>query len=185
GGVSPAGVAAAKSGRRAGAGGGGGGAPPAPAGGGRPPRLFGAAGPFFDVTATNVHLTDRRAYERNVAAVRALLGDERFEALAAEGAALSLEQAIAEALTPEAVEDAAYATNGPVRPRLTRREQEVAVLIARGLTNRQIGAALTISEGTVGTHVEHMLEKLGVQSRAQVAVWAVESGLLRAAPLSP
>ena len=61
--------------------------------------------------------------------------------------------------------------------RLSRRETDVAGLIARGFTNRKIAEALFISERTVDTHVEHILAKLGVSSRAQVAVWAVEHGL--------
>jgi non-specific serine/threonine protein kinase len=54
----------------------------------------------------------------------------------------------------------------------------VAVLLARGLTNRQIAQELVISESTVGIHVEHILAKLDFHSRAQVAAWAVERGLL-------
>jgi DNA-binding CsgD family transcriptional regulator/tetratricopeptide (TPR) repeat protein len=54
---------------------------------------------------------------------------------------------------------------------LSEREMEVARLIARDLTNRAIAAELTLSEGTVHVHVEHILRKLGLQSRAQVAHW--------------
>jgi DNA-binding NarL/FixJ family response regulator len=53
------------------------------------------------------------------------------------------------------------------------REREVAALLARGFTNRQIAAELTIQEGTAGVHVEHIFGKLGFHSRAQVAAWAV------------
>ncbi len=63
---------------------------------------------------------------------------------------------------------------------LTAREREVAVLLARGLTNRQIAQALVIAEGTAGVHVDHILNKLGFRSRAQVAAWAAEHGLLAA-----
>jgi DNA-binding NarL/FixJ family response regulator len=52
---------------------------------------------------------------------------------------------------------------------LTRREQEVAELVARGITNKQIGAALFLSERTVEHHVAHICRKLGVTSRAAVA----------------
>ena len=57
---------------------------------------------------------------------------------------------------------------------LTTRERETAALIARGLTNREIAAALTITERTVMRHVEHILAKLGLRSRTQIAVWVVE-----------
>jgi len=62
---------------------------------------------------------------------------------------------------------------------LTAREREVAALIARGLTNRQIAEALVVAEGTVNIHVSHILAKLELRSRAQVAVWAAEHGLLQ------
>jgi DNA-binding CsgD family transcriptional regulator len=52
---------------------------------------------------------------------------------------------------------------------LTRREREIAALIAQGLTNRQIGARLVIAERTVDTHVGRILAKLGCTRRAQAA----------------
>ncbi|WP_239785027.1 ATP-binding protein [Saccharopolyspora erythraea] len=57
---------------------------------------------------------------------------------------------------------------------LTRREQDVAQLIAEGLSNRDIAARLLIKQRTVESHAEHILAKLGVDSRTQVAVWVVE-----------
>jgi adenylate cyclase len=60
---------------------------------------------------------------------------------------------------------------------LSLREREVALLIARGWTNRQIGDELVISERTAEGHVEHIRDKLGVRTRAEVAVWVVQSGL--------
>jgi predicted ATPase/DNA-binding CsgD family transcriptional regulator len=63
--------------------------------------------------------------------------------------------------------------------RLTPRECEVAALVAQGFTNRQIARALVITEGTAALHVKHILHKLGLATRAQLAVWAVEQGLAR------
>ncbi len=60
---------------------------------------------------------------------------------------------------------------------LTVREREVATLIAAGKANRDIAATLFISEATVATHVSHILGKLDLASRAQVAAWAVAQGL--------
>jgi non-specific serine/threonine protein kinase len=60
--------------------------------------------------------------------------------------------------------------------RLTAREREVADLIAKGLSNGQIANGLAVTVGTARTHVDHILAKLGMHSRAQVAVWAVASG---------
>jgi CRP-like cAMP-binding protein len=67
---------------------------------------------------------------------------------------------------------------------LSRREQEVAVLVAQGLTNREIAAGLVVTVRTAATHLEHILGKLDLRSRAQVAVWAAERGLL-ARPNAP
>jgi DNA-binding NarL/FixJ family response regulator len=54
---------------------------------------------------------------------------------------------------------------------LSRRESEVAALVAAGLTNREIAARLVISPKTASTHIEHILTKLGVSRRAEIAVW--------------
>jgi DNA-binding NarL/FixJ family response regulator len=56
--------------------------------------------------------------------------------------------------------------------RLTRREQDVAILVARGMSNSQIAATLVISVRTVETHVQHIMDKLGVSTRAQIAAWS-------------
>jgi DNA-binding NarL/FixJ family response regulator len=60
---------------------------------------------------------------------------------------------------------------------LSPREQEVATLLARGLSNRQIAEQLVVTERTVAAHVEHILDKLALASRHQVAAWAAEHGL--------
>ena len=61
----------------------------------------------------------------------------------------------------------------------------MAALIARGLTNREIAAALIITERTAGTHVEHILNKLGQRNRAQITAWAVGHGLVGPAGAAP
>jgi DNA-binding CsgD family transcriptional regulator len=60
---------------------------------------------------------------------------------------------------------------------LTRRERDVAGLIAAGRSNREIAVELVISEGTVEVHVKHILSKLAFRSRSQVAVWESQHGL--------
>jgi non-specific serine/threonine protein kinase len=55
---------------------------------------------------------------------------------------------------------------------LTRRELEVAALVSRGLTNRQVAEQLLVATRTIETHLEHIFAKLGVQTRAEVAAWA-------------
>jgi DNA-binding NarL/FixJ family response regulator len=64
------------------------------------------------------------------------------------------------------------------RADLTARELEVAVLVARGLSNGEIGSRLFISTKTASVHVSNILRKLGMASRAEVAAWAAMEGLL-------
>ncbi|MBX6385640.1 MAG: helix-turn-helix transcriptional regulator, partial [Microbispora sp.] len=59
---------------------------------------------------------------------------------------------------------------------LTRREEEIAELIAQGRSNKEIASALVISQRTVEGHVEHILDKLGFASRAQIAAWMAARG---------
>jgi DNA-binding CsgD family transcriptional regulator len=88
------------------------------------------------------------------------------EALRQEGRRLNATQAVGYALR-----DALASRNAsPVA--LTRREQDIAALVTQGLTNREIGARLRVSERTVEAHLDRVRAKLGVRSRAQVAAWA-------------
>ena len=61
---------------------------------------------------------------------------------------------------------------------LTDREVEVLVRLARGLTNRQVAAELVIAEKTVGNHVEHVYQKVGVSTRAAATLFALQQGLI-------
>jgi DNA-binding NarL/FixJ family response regulator len=67
--------------------------------------------------------------------------------------------------------------SSPDGERLSPREREVAMLIGRGLSNRQIADDLSISIATVERHTANIFNKLGVHSRVQVAVWAVSKQL--------
>jgi non-specific serine/threonine protein kinase len=61
---------------------------------------------------------------------------------------------------------------------LSPRETQVAILLARGRSTRQIAAEMVISVATVRVHVDHILGKLDLHSRTQVALWATQQGLL-------
>ena len=85
-------------------------------------------------------------------------------------------------LCPEAVAAvlgaAGHAVHSPQRPRgITDRELEVLRLLVRGLTNKEIAAALDISTKTAGHHVQHVLEKLGVTTRAGATMIAMKAGI--------
>ena len=69
--------------------------------------------------------------------------------------------------------------------RLTGREQEVADLVARGLSNAAVARQLYMSPATVATHVSHILEKLRFSSRVEIAAWVVERRLRREASGPP
>jgi DNA-binding NarL/FixJ family response regulator len=62
---------------------------------------------------------------------------------------------------------------------LTAREREVARLVAQGKSNRALADALFLSERTIGKHIERIMTKLDCNSRAQIAAWAVEKGLVK------
>jgi DNA-binding NarL/FixJ family response regulator len=74
------------------------------------------------------------------------------------------------------------ASSGVAAARLTDREREVLLAMARGESNGDIGRSLFITEATVKTHVNNIFGKLGVTSRAQAIAWAWESGLVAAPP---
>ncbi|BAH52108.1 protein kinase domain-containing protein [Rhodococcus opacus] len=99
------------------------------------------------------------------------LGKSSVESARREGRRLGFHAAIAYALG-ERLPDA----TGDSLVKLTKRERQVAELIAEGLTNRAIAARLVISPRTAQGHVEHVLTKLGFTSRAQIAAWIVEQG---------
>jgi predicted ATPase/DNA-binding CsgD family transcriptional regulator len=134
-------------------------------------RLFGAAEVLRETIGAPMPPANRSAHSHAVATARERLGEAGFGFIWSQGRATRLERAIAEALEGGAAAEAA----GP----LTRRERDVAVLVAQGLSNREIADALVLSVRTVEAHVTHLLSKLDLRSRAQLALWAVEHGLTR------
>lgn len=102
-----------------------------------------------------------------------LLGKRAFAAAQRKGRALGFQAAVAYALGEQHLPARTSFTDHSVK--LTKREIEVAELVAEGLTNKEIAVRLVVSPRTAQGHVEHVLAKLGCTSRAQIAVWVVES----------
>ncbi len=148
-------------------------------------RLFGAAETALEDVGSSMRPAQNPRYRASVAELREKLGDDEFLRAWTDGRAMRLEDAMASALAVE--KPRVTSEVGPrTRPRgtaadggefLTRREQEVVALLARGLTNREIASELTITERTAETHVSRVLSKLGLNRRAQLTAWAVEHHL--------
>lgn len=106
------------------------------------------------------HYTEIR---RDAAATaRTHLGDARFEDAHRRGTAMSVPEVIALARNEPAV---------PADHPLTKREREIAALVAEGLSNREIAERLVVAKRTVDSHIEHIFTKLGITTRTQLAVW--------------
>ncbi|MFC9356039.1 protein kinase [Rhodococcus sp. NPDC057014] len=110
-------------------------------------------------------------HEECVRKCQSAMSAHAFEMTRGEGAALSFDAAIAYA-RGEQTPPTPKSAGSSGKP--TKREQEVAELVAEGLTNKEIAARLVISPRTAQGHVEHLLSKLGFTSRAQIAAWVVE-----------
>ncbi|MFF2109425.1 ATP-binding protein [Rhodococcus koreensis] len=102
---------------------------------------------------------------------RQAIGDRGFETEFRQGLGTRFDDAAAFALEETGPSDSSAE---PGATSLTRREQQVAELVAEGLTNKAIAARLVISQRTAQGHVEHILSKLGFNSRAQIAAWSIE-----------
>jgi DNA-binding CsgD family transcriptional regulator len=105
---------------------------------------------------------------------RGALGASRFEAEFQAGRRLSRRAAVGLALG-EPVQVPAVVANEHHAGPLGIRQGDVAHLVAEGLSNKQIGERLFISERTVDSHIRNILNKLGFQSRAQIAAWIVST----------
>jgi non-specific serine/threonine protein kinase len=112
---------------------------------------------------------------RDIRRARWQMGVPAFVSAVAAGRALPLEDAIAEAFAAT-MSIATALQRRPVHGQLlTGRERQVADLVARGFTNRQIAAELVFTNATAAKHVEHILDKLGFTSRSQIAAWAASA----------
>jgi DNA-binding NarL/FixJ family response regulator len=106
------------------------------------------------------------------------LGDAAFQTVFDEGTSMSADEAVAFALEEQPVSAPApagtRADETAAASPLTRREQQIAELVAEGLSNKDIASRLVIAQRTAEGHVERILVKLGFTSRSQVAAWVAE-----------
>jgi predicted ATPase/DNA-binding CsgD family transcriptional regulator len=149
----------------------------------RAARLFGAAEALREAMHMPIPIAEHVAYDRILARLKATLDDATWRSTVAEGRAMVWEKAIEYALGESTLP--ARPTNGAgdrratdARSSLTPREHEVAALIARGYTNRQVADTLVITERTAETHARNVREKLGVRTRSGIAAWATAHGLV-------
>ena len=134
-------------------------------------QLFGAANGLRLATGALLPPGGQGEHDRDLEQLRSQLGERRFAKAWQTGREERLALLLAELRgvgTPD--RRGTPAAGGP-GGQLTARELEVAKLIERGFTNRQVADALVITPGTVGVHVEHILAKLDLQSRHQVGDW--------------
>jgi len=133
-------------------------------------ELLGAADGMRTATGVRLNPVFARAIADAERTLAGSLGAQRLEAQLRAGRALTRESAIALAMG-----ETAASAPPPNDEMLGKRQAEVARLVAEGLSNKQIGARLFISEYTVDSHVRSILNKLGFDSRAQIAAWMASS----------
>jgi predicted ATPase/DNA-binding CsgD family transcriptional regulator len=134
-------------------------------------RLLGGAGAVWRLSGARVgEMSPYQGVDEQCAALaRKALGDDVFDAAFAEAAGSGLDDVVRYALRERPATRAASTSAEPGG--LTRRQREIAELVARGMSNKEIAAALVLSGRTVEGHVENILVKLGLTSRTQVASW--------------
>ncbi len=149
-------------------------------------RVFGAVATIRETIAAPGLLALQRWLSDRLEPARRALGDAASAALEQEGRALSVEDAIAAALTTGL--DRPLETQGPATPPfggLSARERAVVALLVTGTSNRRIAEELFIVEKTVEMHLSRSMRKLGLHTRAELAVWAINNSLADRAAASP
>jgi len=115
--------------------------------------------------------------DRLSATVRAALGESAFTRIRDAAGQMEEHEIVSFALADLPEPHVPAAAGEPAGDPLTDRERQVAALVARGASNREIAGTLFLSERTVESHVQHILNKLGFRSRVQIAAWAVANRL--------
>jgi non-specific serine/threonine protein kinase len=141
-------------------------------------KLAGAGFTIRERIGAPLSAEQRALQDRRLTPARQQLSGEAAQAAWRAGQHMTSAAAVAEARDGGSTK-AGRAGNGRHSDGLTARERQVVALVAQGYTNRDIAEALVISVATAHRHVANILDKLGLRSRAQVAVWAIDRGLPR------
>ena len=133
--------------------------------------LLGAADAAWSAFLLALPPAFRERHDAALHGAQAALPGSAHRAAFRKGNAMSQAEAIAFALgeSPQPAPQSDGTQDSGSLVQLTRREQDVAMLVARGRSNSQIAATLVISARTVETHVQHIMDKFGVSTRAQIA----------------
>jgi DNA-binding CsgD family transcriptional regulator/Tfp pilus assembly protein PilF len=139
--------------------------------------LFAAGEAALGALGAQLWFANEPDYAKWLGVARQPLGESVFQTAWAAGSSLSVDDAIE--LAQSSATASAPKDDRVQRPAsvLTARERDVARLVAAGLTNRQIGEALVITDKTAANHVQRVLDKLGLHSRTQLAARAATFGL--------
>ncbi len=138
----------------------------------RSARLFGASEAFSGRHGIKLQPSDEVDVGLHWKIVEEKLGSQVFHGCVIEGQAMTIDEAVEYAFPANKPGKVEQALGG-----LTEREREVVTLIAQGKSNREIAESMTVGVKTIETYVTRILHKLGLESRVQIAIWAIEKGL--------
>jgi predicted ATPase/DNA-binding NarL/FixJ family response regulator len=142
-------------------------------------KIFASAAALRIPIYSVIDAADQPEYERFLAELHSKLDQKTFIACWEEGEAMRLKDVLVYALSePVVLIDETSISDKEKFQGLSKRERETASLIAQGKSNREIAQVMTVAEKTIETYVTRILNKLGYDSRVQIAIWAVKKGLI-------
>jgi non-specific serine/threonine protein kinase len=141
-------------------------------------RILGAATALRDADGITFSAMEHAQHQAFVAEAQKTMGTADFDHAWASGAAMVLDEAVAEVRAIIATPPHMPLSHVPQPDELTSRERAVLRLLMEGRTDREIAEALSISHRTVNGHVAHVLAKLGAETRTAAAAIAIRNGIV-------